>query len=70
MITIISEDLVKEKGKKAYVYKKKHNISNDPNKRKISNPDEKETNNCKIIIILILLIVLIFLILFLGIFLV
>ena len=37
MITITSKDLVKEKGKKAYVYKKKHNISNDPNKRKTSN---------------------------------
>ena len=68
MITITSEDLVKEKGKKAYVYKKKHNISNDPNKRKTSNQDEKESKNCKIIIILILLLLLIFLILFLGIF--
>ena len=68
MITITSEDLVKEKGKKAYVYKKKHNISNEPNKRKIINQDEKESNNWKIIIILILLLLLIFLILFLGIF--
>ena len=59
---------MKEKGKKAYVYKKKHNISNDPNKRKTSNQDEKESKNCKIIIILILLLLLIFLILFLGIF--
>lgn len=68
MIVITSEDLVKEEGKRAYAYKKKHNISNDPNKRKISNQDEKESKNCKIIIILILLLLLIFLILFLGIF--
>ena len=67
MIVITSEDLVKEEGKRAYAYKKKHNISNDPNKRKIINQDEKESNNCKIIII-ILLLLLIFLILFLGIF--
>ena len=68
MIAITNEDLVKEKGKKAYAYKKKHNISNDPNKSKIINDDEKESNNCKIIILLLVLLLLIFIILFLGIF--
>ena len=68
MIVITSEDLVKEEGKRAYTYKKKHNISNDPNKRKISKQDEKESNNCKKKIIILLLLLLIFLILFLGIF--
>ena len=48
--------------------KGKLNISNDPNKRKISKQDEKESNNCKKKIIILLLLLLIFLILFLGIF--
>jgi len=57
-----------KKGKRAYVYKRKHNISNDPNKRKVINKEKKESNNCKIIIILLLLLLLIFLILFFGIY--
>jgi len=68
MIAITNDDLVKEKGKKAYAYKRKHNISNDPNKRKIISQEKKESNNCKIIIILLLLLLLIFLSLFLGIY--
>ena len=68
MIENTNEDFVNEKGKRVYVYKRKHNISNDPNKKKIINKDKNESNNCKIIIIIILLLLLIFLILFLGIF--
>ena len=68
MIENTNEDLVNEKGKKIFSYKRKHNISNDSNKRKIINEDKKESNNCKIIIIILLLLLLIFLILFFGIF--
>ena len=72
MIEITNEDLVKEKGKEAYAYRKKHNINNDPIKRKIINEEEKESNKSKIIIIIIILLLLllliIFLILFLGIY--
>ena len=57
-----------KKGKRAYVYKRKHNISNDPNKRKVINKEKKESNNSKIIIIILLLLLLIFLILFFGIY--
>ena len=44
-----------KKGKRAYVYKRKHNISNDPNKRKVINEEKIESNNCKIIIIIIII---------------
>ena len=64
MIEITNKDLVKKKGIRAYVYKRKHNIKNNP-----INEDKKQSNNFKkIIIIILLLLLLIFLILFLGIF--
>jgi hypothetical protein len=53
MIENKSEDLVNEKGKRAYIYKRKHNISNDPNKRKVINEEKKQSNNCNNIIIII-----------------
>ena len=42
MIEVINEDLVKEQGRQTFVYKRKHNISNDPNERKRINEDKKK----------------------------
>ena len=66
MIVITNEELVNEKGKKVYAYKRKHNISNDPNKRKNINQEEKESNNCTIIILLLLFLLCLFLGLYFG----
>ena len=56
MIDNKNEDLVNEKGKRAYIYKRKHNISNDPNKRKVINEEKKQSNNCNNNIIIIIII--------------
>ena len=68
MIEFTNVDLVNEKGKRTYVYNRKHNISNEPNKKEVINKEKKQSNNCKIIIIILLLLLLIFLILFFGIY--
>ena len=69
MIEVTENNLVNEQGKISYIYKRKHNISNDPNKRKSINKDKVKSFIYKTIIIIILLLLLIFLILFFGIFL-
>ena len=58
MIEVTNEDLVKEQGRQTFVYKRKHNISNDPNKRKSINKDKEKSYNYKTIIIIILLLLL------------
>ena len=43
-----------EQGKISYIYKRKHNISNDPNKRKSINKNKEKLYNYKTILIIIL----------------
>ena len=67
MIQNSNNDFMDDIGRKSYVYKRKHNISNVPKKKELSNENKKNSNKYKILL-LILLLFLIILILFFGIY--
>jgi len=67
MIQNSHDDIINDKGNLPYVYKRKHNISNAPNKKEINNEDKNKSNKYKILLLLLLLL-LIFIVLFFSIF--
>ena len=67
MIQNSHDDMMNDIGKKSYVYTRKHNISNAPNKKEFTHEDKKKLNKYKILLLLLLLLLL-FLVLFFGIF--
>ena len=66
MIQNSHDDIMNDIGKRSYVYKIKHNISNAPHKKELSNKNKKKSNKYKILllILLLLLIILIFFLVF------
>ena len=67
MIQNSNNDFMNDIGRRSYVYKRKHNISNSVNKKEPTNKNKKKSNKYKILLLLLLLL-LIFLVLFFGIF--
>ena len=55
MIQNSHDDIMNEIGRKSYVYKRKHNISNAHNKREHINEDKKTSNKYKILLLILLL---------------
>ena len=67
MIKNSIDDFMNDIGNRSHIYKRKHNISNAPNKKELINENKKNSNKYKILILLLLLL-LIFLALFFGIY--